>query len=119
MAFDWGPVIAAGVNLAQGLLQDSARDDATALSNEQFLMNLQAQERDRAAAMDRAQLAANASIQAANISADVAKKRILGDVLLQQGQGQEKLMLESFRASANAPERFNTAANILAQILSK
>ena len=119
MSFDWGPVIAAGVNLAQDFLGQDDKQQQFAQDRETTILQLQDNERGRAAAMDRANLAAQTQLEAAGLSADVAKKKILGDVLLQQGQGQEKLGLEAYRAAANRPERFNTAANVLAQILSR
>ena len=123
MSFDWGAVISAGVSLASGLLEDENREQQFAQSRENQILQLQDNERGRVAqadrlataeagALERAQLAASAQLEATN-------KRILGDVLLDQGKGQETLMLESFRSSANAPERFNNAASVLAQVLAR
>jgi hypothetical protein len=116
---DWGPIIAAGVNIASGMLADETNQQSLDQSKENLILNLQDNERDRAAQLERQQLANQAMIESANIGLQGQKKRILGDVLLQQGQGQEKLMLEAFRAAANKPERFNTAAQVLANVLSR
>lgn len=115
----WGPIIAAGVNLASGLLEDEEKEEDRAQTKEIELLRLQDNERDRVAAMQRAELSAETTLAAAEKSLEAAKKRILGDVLLQQGQGQEKLGIEAFRAAANKPERFNDAASVLAQVLSR
>ena len=56
---------------------------------------------------------------AADVSLEATKKRIMGDVLLKQGEGQEKLGIEAYRANANRPERFNNAANVLASVLAR
>ena len=116
---DWGPIIAAGVGIAGDFLQQDTVNQANAQSMEQLLLTLQDNERARQAALERQQLANSATLQAANISADTARKRILGDVLLQQGQGQERLGIEAFRAAANRPERFNSAAAVLSQVLAR
>lgn len=116
---DWGAIIAAGVGIAGQLLEDDEREDERADSRENLILQLQDNERDRAAQLERQQIASQASLDAARMGFEAQKKRILGDVLLEQGKGQENLMLENFRASANAPERFNNAASILAQVLSR
>lgn len=116
---DWGPIIAAGVNIAGGLLTDDARQEELGQSKEIAILNIQDRERDRIAQMERQQAANQAALAAAGMQLEGQKKKILGDVLLQQGQGQERLMLEAFRAAATRPERFNTAANVLAQVLAR
>lgn len=119
MAFDWAPIISAGVSLAQGLLNDENKKDERADSRENLILNLQDNERDRAAALERQRIALEASKYASDTSLAAAKKRILGDVLLQQGKGQEALGIEAYRAAANKKERFNDAASVLAQVLSR
>ena len=120
---DWDTIIAAGVSLAGGLLKDDEKDRARADTRETQILNLQDNERGRQAQADRLQDTLASNLQIAQLGQETSlentRKKILGDVLLQQGQGQEKLMLESFRSSANTPERFNTAANILSQVLSR
>lgn len=116
---DWGPIIAAGVNIAQDFLNQDDKERERAQSDEQFYASLADKERDRLAAGERADLTAQTQLQLGEMSAETARKRVLGDVLLQQGQGQESLGIEAFRAAANRPERFNTAANALAAILAR
>jgi hypothetical protein len=114
---DWETLIAAGVSLASGLLQDDRRESELAQSKDNLLLQLQDRERDRLAALERQQLSADTSLQAAQLSLEGAKKKILGDALLNKGKASGAAMLESFRSSANKPERFNTAANNLAALL--
>ena len=119
----WATVIGAGVNISKGLLEDENNQQALDQSRENTILQLQDNERAREAQMDRLAIAEAGAMDRANLAASTQlegqKKRILGDVLLKQGEGQEKLYLESFRSKANKPERFNNAANILAQILSR
>lgn len=119
MSFDWSTVIAAGVSLAQDYLKQDDKKQDNAQSDKQFFATLADKERDRAneAAMNQARI--EASKYAADLTLEAAKKRILGDVLLKQGEGQQKLGIEAYRASANKPERFNNAAAVLAGVLSK
>lgn len=120
---DWGAVIAAGVSVAGQLLEDDQRDQQRADSRENMILQLQDNERDRAAQAERLQeqLANTKAIAELGAATDkeLAKARIMGDVLLDQGKGQSQLMLEDFRSSAQAPERFNNAATVLANVLSR
>ena len=123
MAFDWATVISAGVNLAEGMLEDDANDATREQSRENIILQNLDNERDRANRLLMSQEGNKAQLEAAKISAgaqlEATKKRIMGDVLLKQGDAQGEAMLEGYRAAANAPERFNTAANILAQVLAR
>lgn len=120
---DWGSIIAGGIAIANQLLGDEENEEQRGFDRETTILQLQDNERARAAQAERQAelLASNLQIAQLGNAADLeqVKKRIMGDVLLQQGQGQEKLMLEDFRASANAPERFNSAANVLATVLAR
>lgn len=119
MSFDWSAIIAAGVSLAQDQLAQEDKEDERVQSDKQLLMNLADKERDRIAAEERAKISAEASMYGADKTLEAQKKRILGDVLLRQGEGQEKLGIEAYRAHANKPERFNDAASVLAGVLAR
>lgn len=119
----WGSLISAGVSLAGDLLAQDTRDQQQQANRETTILQLQDNERGREAQADRLQAEIAAALERTQLNTqaqlDIAKKRILGDVLLKQGEGQEKLMLESYRAAEARPERFNDAASVLAQILSR
>ena len=113
----WAGIFAAGATLAQGLLQQRQTDETNAI-------NIQNNELDRQAAMDR--LNASLAVQreglannlaAANISAgaqkDIAGANIQGRVLEQQGQAGNDLMLAQYNSFANKPERLQAGVNTL------
>ena len=115
----WGPIIQGGLGIVSGMLDDEQKDEDNEVSRENLLLELQDNERDRENLL---QLQASKSADdrySADLGYKGTKKKIMGDVLLDQGDGQEKLGIEAFKSAANAPERFGTAANILAQILAR
>ena len=120
---DWGAIISAGVAISNQLLEEEKSDKSHAQSRENTILQLQDNERGRVAQAERQAEALANNLEIANIGAqtdlETMNKRIMGDVLLKQGEGQNNLMLEDFRSSANAPERFNRSADILAQVLSR
>jgi len=123
MAFEWKDVISAGVNIAQGLLKDDQAKQDRDVNRETIILQNMDNERDRANRLLISQQGNQASLEAANIGAkaqlEATKKRIMGDVLLKQGDAQGDAMLTGYKAVLDTPERFNTAANILAQILAR
>lgn len=120
---DWSDLLGAGAAIAKGYLEDENKKEDREFDRETQALNLQDKERDRAndreieKLRNEAQLAV-AKLQAAT-SAENTKRTILGDALLQKGKDQGNAMLESYKSSANKPERFNTAANSLAQLLAR
>lgn len=115
----WEVAIAAGVSLAKSYGESEREDDNREFSREIEIMKLQDRERDRANQVNIAEMSNATALQAAQLDLEGQKKRILGETLLQQGKGQEALGIEAYRASANRPERFNSAAQVLATILAK
>lgn len=123
MAFDWTPLIAAGVSIAGDIIKQDQVDQQAGINRENLALQLQDNERGRQAALDRAELAAQTSLEAANISAQTSlentRKRILGAAIADRGQDAGQALLSAFQSRANRPERFNEAANNLAQLLAR
>jgi hypothetical protein len=115
----WELIVSAGVALAKDYGESERIDDAQNANKEIEILKLQNRERDRANQKQISEMANATTLQSTELSLQGQKKRILGDVLLQQGKGQEALGIEAYRASANRPERFNTAASVLAKIFAQ
>ena len=120
-SFNWAPIIQAGVDILKG---ENAHADSEAghkVTIDVEAMRQEGKERDRVAAAERQRLSDLAADgrNSESIAGQIeqVKKRVLGDVLLTQGKSQGDLLLESFRAKANRPEKFNDAASILARVL--
>lgn len=121
--FDWGPILTAGISIAQGFLADDTQEFNAEQNRENLILNLQDRERGReaTAANIAAQIAAQKEIAEAGIaaSADAVKKKILGQGILDRGQDEGAARLARMQSFANKPERFNAAANNLAALLAR
>ena len=120
---DWGAIISAGVSLFEGLLEDETKGQELSQNKEIAILNLQDKERDRASKEEIAGLSRETQLAIANLSAQtdlgIANRRIMGDVLLDQGKGQTQLGIEAFRAAANKPKVSPSAISTLAQVLAR
>ena len=121
MPFDWGGLFEAGQAIAQGLIQQDQEQVQFENDRENLVLELQDNERARANQAAIAAASNATSLQAAEIAAgaqtEIARKRILGDAILQQGQAQGEALLAAQQSVANKPERFNAAANALSASL--
>ena len=120
---DLSALILAGTTLAEGLLKDDAREEQFGFDREMNILKLQDNERSRANDLARSELMAGASVEAAKLQAGAAleqtKRKILGDMLLKQGDGQLQGLLTKLKGTVSRPERFNDAASILSQVLAR
>ena len=110
-------LIAGGVGIAQGLLQEDQQDRANAQSKENLLLQLADNERDRGTRLEQSRISADAALAAAGMQAETAKKRILGEAIMDKGKDSGTAMLSSLNNLERKPERFNQAASQLAAIL--
>lgn len=114
-------LISAGADLMAGILASDSAEDTRQDSKETTLLNLQDNERNRAAMMERLKAETAANLEAAKIQAatqkDVTKKKAIGDLILDQGKDSNSALLEDFKSSANKKERFNDSADNLASLL--
>lgn len=115
----WLPLLAAGAQLAKGMLQDDREDRAFSEKKDNLLLEIQDRERDRVAALERQRLSSETALQAANLSLEGVKKKILGEALLNRGKSQSEALLEDFKSSANKKDRSGEAMATLAALLSK
>lgn len=119
----WDELLAGGIAIAKGVAADEDKKQTHENAKDLQADRLADNERDREKDREIAKLKSEADLAIARLnaatSAENTKKKILGDALLEKGKDQGDAMLESYKSSANKPERFNTAANSLAQLLAR
>lgn len=102
----WAGVFQAGATLAQGLLakKTSDKDRETTVIEK---------EKDRQLSIYQQQQALAQQAALAAQEDETRRKLTLASILNTQGEAQGNALLESMRAYANNPERFNAAVNTL------
>jgi hypothetical protein len=122
---DYGDLVAGGVAIAGSVMdQEDKKDDREFKSGEsqkdrEHSSAEKAKDREAQAELQRLRIEAEQAMQKYRLAVEQENQRrkILGEAVQNRGKDQGAAMLESYKASANKPERFNTAANNLANLL--